>query len=192
MVMWGRSVHLRELNITFSWGLSLIIFLGRSVSYKNDHVRCFFHSIFGVITCNLALLVFLGSFLCILHTGGCFGGLRKFQIFFGVLEIPDVFFFFFFFFFFLCVWTVDAGPQPTYGEKWEYTHPPPLGLHDHWVCTIITMWGRQSARNAHYSWTTWYILHTNACQHYLITACIRPFLMVPAMIPSTPSLLIRV
>ena len=34
-------------------------------------------------------------------------GLLKFQIFFGVLEIPDIF------------WgrRVDAGPEPTYGEK---------------------------------------------------------------------------
>ena len=33
--------------------------------------------------------------------------LLKFQIFFGVLEIPDIFW----------GWTVDAGPEPTYEEK---------------------------------------------------------------------------
>ena len=42
------------------------------------------------------------------------GGLQKFQIFFGVLEIPDIFLW----------WTVDAGPEPTYEEKWEYPPTP--------------------------------------------------------------------
>ena len=64
-----------------------------------------------------------GSFLCILgsflkvkeQNGGYFWGLLKFQIFFGVLEILDIF------------WgcTVDAGPEPTYDEKNESTPPPP-------------------------------------------------------------------
>ena len=43
-----------------------------------------------------------------------------------MLEIPD-FFFFFFFFFFLGGGgesTVDAGPEPTYGEKMRVTPPP--------------------------------------------------------------------
>ena len=44
--------------------------------------------------------------------GDIFGGLLKFQIVFGVLEIPE--------------WTVDAGPEPTYGEK-NRVPPPPLG-----------------------------------------------------------------
>ena len=41
---------------------------------------------------------------------------QKFQIFFGVLDIPDIF------------WrqTVDAGPNPTYEGKVRV--PPPLSL----------------------------------------------------------------
>ena len=58
--------------------------------------------------------IFYGSFLCILgsflkvnvQNGGYFFGLLKFQIFFGVLEIPDI----------LGV-RIDAGPEPTYQEK---------------------------------------------------------------------------
>ena len=42
--------------------------------------------------------------------GDIFWKVLKFQIFFGVLEIPDIFFF----------WgggrMVDVGPKPTYGE----------------------------------------------------------------------------
>ena len=40
---------------------------------------------------------------------------QKFQIFFWVLDIPDIF------------WrqTVDAGPNPTYVEKVRVTPPPP-------------------------------------------------------------------
>ena len=38
---------------------------------------------------------------------GYFIGLLKFQIFFGVLEIPDIF----------GGLTVDTGPEPTYEEK---------------------------------------------------------------------------
>ena len=40
---------------------------------------------------------------------------QKFQIFFGVLDIPDIF------------WrqTVDAGPNPTYEEKVRVPPPPP-------------------------------------------------------------------
>ena len=40
---------------------------------------------------------------------------QKFQIFFGVLDIPDIF------------WrqTVDAGPNPTYEEKVRVSQPPP-------------------------------------------------------------------
>ena len=41
---------------------------------------------------------------------------QKFLIFFGVLDIPDIF------------WrqTVDAGPNPTYEEKVRFPTPPPL------------------------------------------------------------------
>ena len=42
-----------------------------------------------------------------------FFGLLKFQIFLGVLKIPDIF----------GEWTVDAGPGPTYEEKMRV---PPL------------------------------------------------------------------
>ena len=45
---------------------------------------------------------------------GYFWALLKFQIFFRVLEIPDI----------LGV-RVDAGPEPTYEEKLRV--PPPLG-----------------------------------------------------------------
>ena len=61
------------------------------------------------------LWIFLGSFLCILgsylkvnvQNGGYFWGLLEFQIFFGVLEIPDIF----------LGLTEDAGPEPTYEYK---------------------------------------------------------------------------
>ena len=47
---------------------------------------------------------------------GYFLGLLKIQIFFGVLEIPDIF------------WgcTVDAGSEPSYTEKNRVPPPPPL------------------------------------------------------------------
>ena len=60
--------------------------------------------------------------------GVIFGGLLKFQIFLGVLEIHV----FFVLFFFLGGGgrTVDAGPEPTLEEKMRVP-PPPLGLsHD--------------------------------------------------------------
>ena len=62
---------------------------------------------------------------------GVFLGSLKFQIFFGVLEIPDIFF-----------WggglTVDAGPEPMYEEKMREPPPPPWDtcnceLHDIFV-----------------------------------------------------------
>ena len=61
---------------------------------------------------QIGLNLGLGSFL---KNGGYFGGLLKFQIFFGVLEIPDIF----------GGRPVDAGPEPTYGEK--MSTPPPTG-----------------------------------------------------------------
>ena len=48
---------------------------------------------------------------------GVFLGSLKFQIFFGVFEIPDIF----------GGWTVDAGPEPTYEEKNESI--PPTHTH---------------------------------------------------------------
>ena len=55
------------------------------------------------------------------------GGVLKFQIFLGVLEIP----------FFLGGggWTVDAGSEPTYEEKNESTPPPPPAP---WDCRMTT------------------------------------------------------
>ena len=51
---------------------------------------------------------------------GVFFGLLKIQIFFGVLEIPDIF----------LGCTIDAGSEPTYTEKNESTPPPPpLGVN---------------------------------------------------------------
>ena len=46
---------------------------------------------------------------------------QKFQIFFGVLNIPDIF------------WrqTVDAGPNPTYEERVRVPPPPPPHTHTH-------------------------------------------------------------
>ena len=48
---------------------------------------------------------------------------QKFQIFFGVLDIPDIF------------WrqTVDAGPNPTYEEKVRVPPPPHTHTHSSWV-----------------------------------------------------------
>ena len=48
---------------------------------------------------------------------------QKFQIFFGVLDIPDIF------------WrqTVDAGPNPTYEEKVRVPPPPHTHTHSPWV-----------------------------------------------------------
>ena len=51
---------------------------------------------------------------------------QKFQIFFGVLDIPDIF------------WrqTIDARPNPTYEEKVRVAPPPPpphTHTHSPWV-----------------------------------------------------------
>ena len=62
------------------------------------------------------------SFLCILgsflkgkvQNGGYFWRLLKFQTFFWVLEIPDIF----------LGGTVDAGPESTYTEKNRVSLPP--------------------------------------------------------------------
>ena len=62
--------------------------------------------------------VFFGSFLKVDVQNENILAWQKFQIFFGVLDIPDI------------IWrqTVDAGPNPTYEEKRESippTHTPP-------------------------------------------------------------------
>ena len=61
--------------------------------------------------------------------GDILGGLLKFQIFWGVLEIPDIFW----------GWTVDAGPEPMYEEKMKV---PPLGSY---TC-CINKYGKKSIK----------------------------------------------
>ena len=46
-----------------------------------------------------------------------FWGLQNFKYFFGVFEIPDIFW----------GWTVDAGSEPTYAEK---IRVPPWGSNE--------------------------------------------------------------
>ena len=73
----------------------------------------------GVIT---KLVYIKGLFLCILgflikaivQNGDIFSGCQNFKYFFGVLEIPDIFW----------GWRVDAGPQPMSEEKLRVS---PLG-----------------------------------------------------------------
>ena len=59
--------------------------------------------------------VFFGSFLKVNVQNENIFEWQRFQIFLGVLDIPDIF------------WrqTVDAGPNPTYKEKRVSTPPPP-------------------------------------------------------------------
>ena len=66
--------------------------------------------------------VFLGSFLKVNVQNENIFAWQKFQISFGVLDIPDIF------------WrqTVDAGPNPTYEEKRE-SIPPHTHTHSPWV-----------------------------------------------------------
>ena len=65
----------------------------------------------------MSLLCILGSFHKVNVQNENIFAWQKFQIFFGVLDIPDIF------------WrqTVDAGPNPTYEKtmrvKHTYTHP---------------------------------------------------------------------
>ena len=77
--------------------------------------------VWGSFLCNL------GSFFKVkVQNWDIFLGLLKFQIFFGVLEIPDIFF----------GWTVYAGSEPTYAEKIRVP-PPPWELHTrHFPSTI--------------------------------------------------------
>ena len=70
----------------------------------------------------MSLLCILGSFLKVNVQNENIFAWQKFEIFFGVLDIPDFF------------WrqTVDAGPNPTYEEKVRVPpplpHPPPHTL----------------------------------------------------------------
>ena len=70
-------------------------------------------------------LCILGSFLKVNVQNEIIFAWQKFQIFFVVLDILDIF------------WrqTVDAGPNPTYEEKVRVPPPPPTHTHTHspWV-----------------------------------------------------------
>ena len=60
-----------------------------------------------------------------------YGQGTEWEIFFGVGKISNIFWgclkFLEFF-----GWAVDAGPEPTYAEKWEY--PLPLGVEPESFC----------------------------------------------------------
>ena len=63
-------------------------------------------------------------------------GLLKFQIFFGVLGIPDI----------SWGWKVDAGPEPTYEEKLRVPPPPPPpGMLGRPVSELHIRWGPLTA-----------------------------------------------
>ena len=74
------------------------------------------------------IFMHLWSFLKVkVQNGGYFFGLLKFQIFFGVLEILDIF----------CC-TADAGPEPTCEEKMRVPpSPPPLGVESDVLPIVI-------------------------------------------------------
>ena len=67
----------------------------------------------------MSLLCILGSFLVVNVQSENIFAWQKFQIFFGVLDIPDIF------------WrqTVDAGPNPTHEEKVRLYPPPSPHTH---------------------------------------------------------------
>ena len=67
----------------------------------------------------MSILCILGSFLKVKVQNENIFAWKKIQIFFGVIDIPDIF------------WrqTVDAGPNPTYEEKVRL--PPPPHTHTH-------------------------------------------------------------
>ena len=73
----------------------------------------------------MSLLCILGSLLKVNVQNENFFAWQKFEIFFGVLDIPD----------FFLRQTVDAGPNPTYEEKVRVppspTPPPPPTTHTH-------------------------------------------------------------
>ena len=67
----------------------------------------------------MSLLCILGSFLKVNVQNENIFAWQKFEIFFGVLDVPDFF------------WrqTVDAGPNPTYEEKVRVPPSPPPHTH---------------------------------------------------------------
>ena len=71
----------------------------------------------------MSLLCILGSFHKVNVQNEKIFAWQKFQIFFGVLDIPDIF------------WrqTVDAWPNPTYEEKVRVPPPPHTHTHSLWV-----------------------------------------------------------
>ena len=64
-----------------------------------------------------------GSFLCIL--GSFLRSRYRIGIFFGVAKISNIFLGCLKFLILFWGWTVDAGSEPTYTEKFEYPPPPP-------------------------------------------------------------------
>ena len=77
------------------------------------------HDKIGLVLGVSSLLCILGYFLMVNIQNENIFAWQKFQIFFWVLDIPDI------------VWrqTVDAGPNPTYEEKVRV--PPPPHTHTH-------------------------------------------------------------
>ena len=55
---------------------------------------------------------------------------KNFKIFFGVLDIPDIF----------LRQTVDSGPNPTYEEKVRVPTPPPPPPHTHTHLPLVTVY----------------------------------------------------
>ena len=74
----------------------------------------------------MSLQCILGPFLKVNVQNENIFAWQKFQIFFGVLDIPDIF----------GRQTVDAGPNPTYEEKVRVTPPPP---HTHTHTHTLTL-----------------------------------------------------
>ena len=69
----------------------------------------------------MSLLCILVSFLKVNVQNENIFAWQKFQIFFRVLDIPDIF----------CRQTIGAGPNPTYEEKVRVPLPPPTHTHTH-------------------------------------------------------------
>ena len=91
----------RKINTFWGYEAFVDFFLGGGVFTKLDYIEWSF-------------ICILGSFLKIkVPNRGCLFGVGNFEIFFGVLEIPDIFF--------NLGWAVDAWPEPTYEEKMRQT-----------------------------------------------------------------------
>ena len=105
----------------------------------------------SVLFCFIFLFFFLGggggSFLYILglfkvrYRMRIFFGAAKFQIFFGMPDIPDFFLIFFIYFFFGGGggWglTVNAGSKPLYEEKLRVPHRVSLGTDLYFYSSLV-------------------------------------------------------